>query len=91
MNHDAFARWVVLWVSAALSTLLGCTSAGVDSSESVAEVGVRMMETGAARRILPWTAAVLMAGFGWLPRPVYHTIARWFGVARSMAHWKGRS
>jgi all-trans-retinol dehydrogenase (NAD+) len=58
--------------------------------EGVAEVAAQMLESGEARRILPWTAAVLMAGFGWLPRPIYHTIARWFGVARSMADWRGR-
>ncbi len=57
--------------------------------EGVAEVAAGMLESGEARRILPWTAALLMAGFGWLPRPVYHVIARWFGVARSMASWKG--
>lgn len=58
--------------------------------EQVAEAGVRMIERGTARKVLPWTAAVLLTGFGWIPRPLFHTIARWFGVSRSMAKWKGR-
>lgn len=59
--------------------------------ESVAAAGVRMVERGTARKVQPWTAAVLLVGFGWLPRPLFHTIARLFGVSRSMAGWKGRS
>lgn len=57
--------------------------------EQVAAAGVGMVEHGSGRLILPWTAALLLAGFGWLPRPVFHAIARWFGVSRSMASWKG--
>ena len=59
--------------------------------EAVAEAGVRMVERGTARKVLPWTAAVLLTGFGWIPRPLFHLIARWFGVSRSMARWKGRN
>lgn len=58
--------------------------------EAVAEAGVRMVERGTTRKVLPWTAAVLLTGFGWIPRPLFHTIARWFGVSRSMMEWKGR-
>jgi len=57
--------------------------------ERVAAAGVRMVERGTGRLILPWTAALLLAGFGWLPRPIFHAIARLFGVSRSMEHWKG--
>ena len=57
--------------------------------ETVAEKGVRMIEQGTARKVLPWTAAVLLTGFGWLPRPIFHAIARLFGVSRSMASWRG--
>ena len=54
-----------------------------------AEAGVRMIEWGAARKVMPWTAAVLLTGFGWLPRPIFHAISRLFGVSRSMASWRG--
>lgn len=57
--------------------------------EGVAEAGVRMIEWGAARKVMPWTAAVLLTGFGWLPRPIFHAISRLFGVSRSMASWRG--
>ena len=59
--------------------------------ERVAAAGVAMVERGTGRLILPWTAGVLLAGFGWLPRPVFHWIARLFGVSRSMSGWTGRS
>ncbi|HET7040912.1 MAG TPA: SDR family NAD(P)-dependent oxidoreductase, partial [Gemmatimonadales bacterium] len=59
--------------------------------ESVAATAVRMVERGTARKVVPWTAAVLLTGFGWIPRPIFHSIARIFGVSRSMEHWKGRS
>jgi short-subunit dehydrogenase len=58
--------------------------------ESVAAAAVRMVERGTARKVLPWTAAVLLTGFGWIPRPLFHRIARWFGVSRSMVGWRGR-
>jgi short-subunit dehydrogenase len=58
--------------------------------EQVADAGVRMVERGTARQVLPWTAAGLVIGFGWIPRPLFHTIARWFGVSRSMSQWRGR-
>jgi all-trans-retinol dehydrogenase (NAD+) len=57
----------------------------------VAEAGVRMVERGAARKLLPWTSAVLLAGFAWIPRPLFHRIARLFGVSRSMTHWRGHA
>lgn len=59
--------------------------------EDVATAGVEMVERGTARKVLPWTAAVLLTGFGWIPRPLFHVIARLFGVSRSMAGWKGRT
>ena len=59
--------------------------------EGVAEAGSRMIERGTSRKVLPWTAAVLLTGFGWLPRQLFHAIARLFGVSRSMLGWKGRS
>lgn len=61
------------------------------SPEGVAAAGVRMIEQGKNRKVLPWTAALLLTGFGWLPRPIYHWLGRIFGVARSMAGWKGHS
>lgn len=57
--------------------------------ETVADAGVRMVERGTARKVLPWTAALLLTGFGWIPRPIFHQIARLFGVSRSMMGWKG--
>jgi all-trans-retinol dehydrogenase (NAD+) len=57
--------------------------------DEVAEAGVRMVKRGTARKLLPWTSAVLLAGFAWIPRPLFHRIARLFGVSRSMAHWRG--
>ena len=57
--------------------------------ESVAATGVRMVERGTARKVVPWTAAVLLTGFGWIPRPMFHAIARLFGVSRSMSGWRG--
>jgi len=59
--------------------------------ERVAAAGVTMVERGTGRLILPWTAGLLLAGFGWLPRPLFHAIARLFGVSRSMMGWKGRT
>ena len=59
--------------------------------EGVATAGVQMVERGTARAVLPWTAAVLLTGFGWIPRPLFHMIARVFGVSRSMAGWKGHT
>jgi all-trans-retinol dehydrogenase (NAD+) len=59
------------------------------SPESVARTGVRMVERGTARKVVPWTAAVLLTGFGWIPRPVFHAVARLFGVSKSMMGWKG--
>jgi all-trans-retinol dehydrogenase (NAD+) len=58
--------------------------------EDVAAAGVQMVERGTARKVLPWTAALLLTGFGWIPRPVFHRIAYLFGVSRSMIGWKGR-
>ncbi len=57
--------------------------------EAVAVAGVQMVERGTTRRVMPWTAAVLLIGFGWLPRPIFHAVGRLFGVSRSMAAWKG--
>ena len=57
--------------------------------EGVAETGVQMVVRGTARKVLPWTAAVLLTGFGWLPRPVFHAVSRLFGVSKSMARWRG--
>jgi len=61
------------------------------AAEEVGEAGVRMVERGTARKLLPWTSAVLLAGFAWIPRPLFHRIARLFGVSRSMAHWRGHA
>ncbi|HEU4569918.1 MAG TPA: SDR family NAD(P)-dependent oxidoreductase [Gemmatimonadales bacterium] len=59
------------------------------TAEGVARAGVRMVERRGTRLILPWTAGILLGGFGWLPRPVFHALARLFGVSRSMAQWRG--
>ncbi|HEV2291947.1 MAG TPA: SDR family NAD(P)-dependent oxidoreductase [Gemmatimonadales bacterium] len=60
------------------------------SPRKVAARAVRAVERGEARVILPWTAALLVSGLGWLPRGAFHAIARWFGVSSSMREWKGR-
>jgi short-subunit dehydrogenase len=59
------------------------------STRTVAERAVRAVERGEARVILPWTAALLINGFGWLPRPAFHAVARLFGVSSSMRDWRG--
>ena len=72
MNHVAFARssgfvrgpwWVVLWLTAALSTLLGCTGAGVDSSETVAEVEYPLINCGTTLGTAPLQNS---CGHGWV-------------------------
>ena len=78
---------------AATGLFEGATSAvgtWILTPDSVAAAGVQMVERGTTRKVLPWTAAVLLTGFAWIPRPLFHRIARWFGVSRSMAKWKGR-
>ena len=59
--------------------------------EEVAVAGVRMVERGTARKLLPWTSAILLAGFAWVPRPLFHRVARLFGVSRSMTQWRGHA
>lgn len=66
------------------------TGTWILTPDAVAEAGVRMIERGTTRKVLPWTAAVLLTGFSWIPRPIFHRIARLFGVSRSMVGWKGR-
>jgi all-trans-retinol dehydrogenase (NAD+) len=61
------------------------------SPEEVAEAGVRMVEQSTARKLLPWTSAILLAGFAWVPRPLFHRVARLFGVSRSMTRWRGHA
>jgi len=61
------------------------------SPEVVAEAGVQMVERGTARKLLPWTSALLLAGFAWVPRPLFHHVARLFGVSRSMTQWRGHA
>jgi all-trans-retinol dehydrogenase (NAD+) len=59
--------------------------------EEVAVAGVRMVERGTPRKLLPWTSALLLTGFAWIPRSLFHRVARRFGVSRSMTQWRGHA
>jgi short-subunit dehydrogenase len=59
--------------------------------ESVARSVRRAAERGKAFVMLPWTARLLYALTGFLPRPAFAFVCRQLGVSRSMANWTGHA
>jgi short-subunit dehydrogenase len=59
--------------------------------EAVARAVRRAAERGSEFVMLPWTARLLYAVSGVLPRPLYARLCRGLGVSTSMAGWRGHA
>lgn len=59
--------------------------------EYVAQAAVNMVANDERVVILPWTASLLINGFGWLPRPVFSLLSHTLGVNTSMTQWKPKA
>src|SRR5262245_3849803 len=59
------------------------------SADAVAAASVRAVERGRGFVLLPWTARLLYAVGGVLPRAAYHRLCGRLGVSESMRHWRG--
>jgi all-trans-retinol dehydrogenase (NAD+) len=60
------------------------------SADAVAAAAVRAVERGRGFVLLPWTARLLYALGGALPRSAYHRLCGWLRVSESMRSWRGR-